>query len=113
MVAKDQLSLLHHYHNLNCYQFSNHKIIVFVPDVTSSLIIIIIIIIIITAPWTNHHHHFHQLSSSSSSSSILLSLLTSISFYFTEMPPHGPGQLGSTHSHNSEYPDDAWNLYAW
>jgi hypothetical protein len=43
----------------------------------------------------------------------IISLLTSISFYSLEMPPHGPGQSGSTHSHNSEYPDDAWNLYAW
>jgi hypothetical protein len=28
------------------------------------------------------------------------------------MPPHGPGLYGATHSHNPEYPDDAWNLYA-
>jgi len=96
------LSLLHHYHNLNYQQFSYHKKIVFVLEVTSSSSQP-------PSPWTYHHHHSHQLSSSS----ILLSLLTSISFYFIEMPPHGPGQLGSTHSHNSEYPDDAWNLYAW
>ena len=108
VYAKDQLSLLHHYHNLNYQQFSYHKKIVFVPEVTSSF----------SSssssqppsPWIYHHHHSHQLWWSSS---ILLSILTSISFYFTEMPPHGPGQSGSTHSHNSEYPDDAWNLYAW
>jgi hypothetical protein len=28
------------------------------------------------------------------------------------MPPHGPGFIGATHSHNPEYPDDAWNLYS-
>lgn len=27
------------------------------------------------------------------------------------MPPHGPGMLGGTHSHNPEFPDDTWNLY--
>lgn len=29
------------------------------------------------------------------------------------MPPHGPNVLGATHSHNPQYPDDEWNLYAW
>lgn len=29
-----------------------------------------------------------------------------------EMPPHGPGMYGATHSHNPEYPDDNWNLYS-
>jgi hypothetical protein len=28
------------------------------------------------------------------------------------MPPHGPGLLGSNHSHDSRYPDDTWNLYS-
>ena len=28
------------------------------------------------------------------------------------MPPHGPGMVGSNHSHNTQYPDDSWNLYA-
>ena len=28
------------------------------------------------------------------------------------MPPHGPGFFGALHSHNPEYPDDNWNLYA-
>lgn len=28
------------------------------------------------------------------------------------MPPHGAGMIGAGHSHNPEYPDDAWNLYA-
>lgn len=27
------------------------------------------------------------------------------------MPPHGPGQLGGTHSHDPQYPDDNFNLY--
>mmetsp|Transcript_23833 Transcript_23833/g.40564 ORF Transcript_23833/g.40564 Transcript_23833/m.40564 type:complete len:211 (+) Transcript_23833:84-716(+) len=27
------------------------------------------------------------------------------------MPPHGPGMIGATHSHDPEYPDDMWNLY--
>jgi hypothetical protein len=27
------------------------------------------------------------------------------------MPPHGPGMIGGTHSHDPEYPDDDWNLY--
>ena len=28
------------------------------------------------------------------------------------MPPHGPGFLGATHSHDPEFPDDNWNLYS-
>ena len=28
------------------------------------------------------------------------------------MPPHGNGMYGAMHSHNPEYPDDSWNLYA-
>jgi hypothetical protein len=28
------------------------------------------------------------------------------------MPPHGPGFIGALHSHDPEYPDDEWNLYA-
>ena len=28
------------------------------------------------------------------------------------MPPHGPGMMGATHSHDPQYPDDNWNLYA-
>lgn len=28
------------------------------------------------------------------------------------MPPHGPGHVGSCHSHDTRYPDDSWNLYA-
>lgn len=28
------------------------------------------------------------------------------------MPPHGPGLIGATHSHDPEFPDDNWNLYA-
>eukprot|EP01040_Poterioochromonas_malhamensis_P004993 gene4993-5354_t len=28
------------------------------------------------------------------------------------MPPHGSGMIGSTHSHDTRYPDDNWNLYA-
>lgn len=28
------------------------------------------------------------------------------------MPPHGPGMAGSSHSHDSRYPDDNWNLYS-
>ena len=28
------------------------------------------------------------------------------------MAPHGPGFTGALHSHNPEYPDDNWNLYA-
>jgi hypothetical protein len=28
------------------------------------------------------------------------------------MAPHGHGLIGATHSHNPEYPDDNWNLYA-
>lgn len=27
------------------------------------------------------------------------------------MPPHGPGMIGGTHSHDPQYPDDDWNLY--
>lgn len=29
------------------------------------------------------------------------------------MPPHGPGMIGAGHSHDSKYPDDSWNLYAF
>lgn len=28
------------------------------------------------------------------------------------MPPHGPGCVGNMHSHDAQYPDDNWNLYA-
>jgi hypothetical protein len=28
------------------------------------------------------------------------------------MPPHGGGFAGATHSHDPEFPDDAWNLYS-
>lgn len=28
------------------------------------------------------------------------------------MPPHGPGFMGNSHSHDSKYPDDNWNLYS-
>ena len=28
------------------------------------------------------------------------------------MPPHGPGMFGASHSHDPQYPDDNWNLYA-
>ena len=28
------------------------------------------------------------------------------------MPPHGPGLYGALHSHDPEFPDDAWNLYS-
>ena len=28
------------------------------------------------------------------------------------MAPHGPGFSGALHSHDAEYPDDDWNLYA-
>lgn len=28
------------------------------------------------------------------------------------MAPHGPGFNGALHSHDAEYPDDDWNLYA-
>jgi hypothetical protein len=28
------------------------------------------------------------------------------------MPPHGGGMVGSAHSHDPEFPDDTWNLYA-
>lgn len=28
------------------------------------------------------------------------------------MPPHGPGMIGTSHSHDSRFPDDSWNLYS-
>eukprot|EP01039_Chlorochromonas_danica_P002466 gene2466-2701_t len=28
------------------------------------------------------------------------------------MPPHGPGMAGASHSHDTNYPDDSWNLYS-
>lgn len=28
------------------------------------------------------------------------------------MPPHGAGMVGSSHSHDSRFPDDTWNLYS-
>ena len=29
------------------------------------------------------------------------------------MPPHGGDFIGSTHSHNPEFPEDDWNLYSF
>jgi hypothetical protein len=28
------------------------------------------------------------------------------------MSPHGAGMIGGTHSHDPQFPDDDWNLYA-
>ena len=28
------------------------------------------------------------------------------------MAPHGPGLMGTAHSHDAKFPDDTWNLYS-
>ena len=38
--------------------------------------------------------------------------ITRIFQILLKMPPHGGGLLGTTHSHDPEYPDDTWNLYS-
>jgi hypothetical protein len=59
-------------------------------------------------PRTHTHAHTQEFHNSF----VLVAPTSGVLFEDKKMAPHGGGMLGAGHSHDPEYPDDDWNLYA-
>lgn len=54
----------------------------------------------------------YGISFSINNQQVVRHVVEAFDFKDREMPPHGPGLFGAAHSHDPEFPDDAWNLYS-